>query len=122
MSNVAKEGAGDRQDVFFLDQRSEIIGIMSGNVKVLARTIKQIGQRLERKRRREQNAEGTPEPTTLASSSDRPAEPADAYQDLDPGPAKTARLDLKVTLTFSRHIISAAPILDVADRFRLTIS
>ena len=108
--------------MFLLDQRSEIIGLMSGNVKVLARTIQQIGQRLERKRRREQSAEGTPEPTNLASSSDSPAEPADADKDLDPSPAKRAQLDPMVTLTFSRRIMTAAPILDVADRFRLTIS
>ena len=57
----------------------------------------------------------------LTSSSDTasPAEPADSNQD-DPGPAKRARLDSGVTITLPRHIMAAAPVLNVADRFRLS--
>ena len=107
---------------FYLDQQSERIGYMSGNDKVFAQTVQRSGQRHERKRTGEPSAEGPSEPAALPSSSgtDSPAQPSDADQDLEPGPAKRARLDTKVTLTFPRRIMTATPILDVADRFRLT--
>ena len=105
---------------FYLDQKAERIGYMSGNDKVFAEAVRRREQRETGASSGELSAERQPDPATLSLASstdtdiDSPAEPADAA--LAPGPAKRPRLDPSVTLTLPRRIMTAAPLLDVADR------